>query len=236
MTAEANEKAAIALLTRAVTLDQACRFTESFNCYTEGTQLLMEAIKGMTDRAKIDGFRAKANTYLTRAEQIKVHIATEKQKGRYTEHLDIQQDATGFSYNSVLGRFLGADVAWAHVEDPYIKKHHQCMNFLRLCELLVLKCTQLKEIRLVTTAGDEERTRKLTDLTNNLKSRGVTLSVTFSTTLHDRQIRLSNGWVVKIGRGLDYFKGPEGQMSLGYFDLDLRPCLQTTVDIFYDKK
>ena len=83
---------------------------------------------------------------------------------------------------------------------------------------------------------DEEQKKKLFDLSANLKTRGVTLVVSYSNTLHDRQIRLSNGWVVKMGRGLDYFKGPDGPMSLGYFDLDLRPCLQTTVDIFFDKK
>jgi MIT (microtubule interacting and transport) domain len=44
--AEASEKAAIALVTRAVALDKEGRFTEAFTCYTEGTQLLMEAIKG----------------------------------------------------------------------------------------------------------------------------------------------------------------------------------------------
>jgi hypothetical protein len=44
---EATEKAAIALLTRAVTLDKDGRFTEAFTCYTEGTQLLMEAIKSI---------------------------------------------------------------------------------------------------------------------------------------------------------------------------------------------
>jgi hypothetical protein len=190
----------------------------------------------MTEKSKIDGFRAKANTYLTRAEQIKAHVAAEKQRGRYTEHYEIQHDSTGHSYASILGRFLGADVLSVLVEDPYIKKHHQCTNFLRLCELLVAKCSQIKEIRLVTSEGDEEQKKKLSDLTASLKLRNVNLTVSYSNTLHDRQIRLNNGWVIKMGRGLDYFKGPDGPMSLGYFDLDLRPCLQTTIDIFFDKK
>jgi len=190
----------------------------------------------MTDKSKIDGFRAKANTYLTRAEQIKLHIAAEKQRGRYTEHYDIQQDSVGHSYMSILGRFLGSDILCVLVEDPYIKKHHQCTNFLRLCELFVLKCSQLKEVRLVTSEGEEEQKKKLSDLSGSLKNRGITLVVNYSNTLHDRQIRLNNGWVIKIGRGLDYFKGPDGPLCLGYFDLDLRPCLQTTVDIFFDKK
>lgn len=44
--------------------------------------------------------------------------------------------------------------------------------------------------------------------------------------------RFNNGWVVKIGRGLDYFKNVP-KYSLGYCDMDLRPCHETTVDIFH---
>lgn len=47
--------------------------------------------------------------------------------------------------------------------------------------------------------------------------------------------RLSNGWTIKIGRGLDYFKAPESKFSLGFFDMDLRPCHETTVDVFHIK-
>lgn len=39
--------------------------------------------------------------------------------------------------------------------------------------------------------------------------------------------------MIKIGRGLDYFKAPEGKFVLGSCDLELRPCLETTVDIFH---
>jgi len=46
---------------------------------------------------------------------------------------------------------------------------------------------------------------------------------------------LSNGWTIKIGRGLDYFKAPESKFSLGFFDMDLRPCHETTVDVFHMK-
>jgi hypothetical protein len=46
---------------------------------------------------------------------------------------------------------------------------------------------------------------------------------------------LSNGWIIKIGRGLDYFKAPESKFSLGFFDMDLRPCYETTVDVFHVK-
>lgn len=44
---------------------------------------------------------------------------------------------------------------------------------------------------------------------------------------------LSNGWIIKIGRGLDYFKPPNGKFVLGACDLELRPCSETTIDIFH---
>ena len=54
----------------------------------------------------------------------------------------------------------------------------------------------------------------------------------FSDTLHDRTIRLDNGWVVKIGRGLDFYQKPQSWFELGSNDLALRRCLETMVDIF----
>ena len=56
----------------------------------------------------------------------------------------------------------------------------------------------------------------------------------YSETLHDREIRIvPTGWVVKIGRGLDIYKPAGGRIVIGQFDTDLRPCLETTVDIFH---
>lgn len=44
---------------------------------------------------------------------------------------------------------------------------------------------------------------------------------------------LSNGWIIKIGRGLDYFKKAAGRFSLGIFDYNLRQCHETTIDVFH---
>lgn len=47
--------------------------------------------------------------------------------------------------------------------------------------------------------------------------------------------RLSTGWIIKIGRGLDFYKAPENKFCLGVYDLDLRQCHETTVDIVHSK-
>lgn len=61
------------------------------------------------------------------------------------------------------------------------------------------------------------------------------LEIGFSQTLYDREIRFSNGWVIKIGRGLDYFKPPPGKFCIGFCDFDLRECHETVVDIYLKK-
>jgi hypothetical protein len=79
--------------------------------------------------------------------------------------------------------------------------------------------------------------QKLNDIKTSLNRRNIELKIQFETHLHDREIRLSNGWIIKIGRGLDYFKAPEAKDSfcIGFHDYDLRLCSATTIDIFHEK-
>jgi ATP-dependent Lon protease len=36
----------------------------------------------------------------------------------------------------------------------------------------------------------------------------IVLDVKLNTNMHDREIRLDNRWIVKIGRGLDFYQRP----------------------------
>lgn len=44
--------------------------------------------------------------------------------------------------------------------------------------------------------------------------------------------RLSNGYIIKIGRGLHYFLAPE-KFCLGHWNYDFRKCKETNVDILF---
>jgi ATP-dependent Lon protease len=73
-------------------------------------------------------------------------------------------------------------------------------------------------------------------LADSLIENGVTLSVQFSEILHDREIKINNGWNIKMGRGLDYFQSLSGNFfQVGANDLDLRPCLETNFDFYRGK-
>jgi len=75
----------------------------------------------------------------------------------------------------------------------------------------------------------------LRELAASLEARGVTLTVAYNEHLHDRECIFDNGYVVKIGRGLDYFKPVVGgRFVLGAHDHNLRQCKATKVDVFFD--
>ncbi|XP_037232740.1 MIT domain-containing protein 1 isoform X1 [Falco rusticolus] len=191
------------------------------------------------DEAKKHRYRQKISEYMTRAEDIKKHIEKEKQDGKYHKQIRIEENATGFGYEKLFQEYLTEIVSEVWVEDPYIRNVHQLYNFLRFCEMLVKGPCKVKTIHLLTSydegSGKSQQISGLEEIQQSLRNYGVTLNIAFSPSIHDREIRFNNGWMIKIGRGLNYFKKPQGRFSIGYCDFDLRPCHETTVDVFHTK-
>ncbi|NWT44215.1 MITD1 protein, partial [Chroicocephalus maculipennis] len=212
---------------RAVELDLASRFQESLVCYQEGIDLLLQVVKATKDEAKKQRFRQKISELLSFSD------------GKYHKQIRIEENATGFGYEKLFQEYLTEIVSEVWVEDPYIRHVHQLYNFLRFCEMLVKGPCKVKTIHLLTSydegSGRNQQINGLEEIQQSLRNYGVTLTIAFSSSIHDREIRFNNGWMIKIGRGLDYFKKPQGRFSIGYCDFDLRPCHETTVDVFHTK-
>ncbi|KAM4699735.1 MIT domain-containing protein 1 isoform 1-T1 [Discoglossus pictus] len=232
------ESSAGAVLRRAVELDGSGRYQECLVCYQEGIELLMQVLRATKDDAKKAHYRQKLSDYMDRAEQIKQHVIKEKEEGKYHKQIKIVENATGYSYENLFKPYVNEMLTEVWVEDPYIRYVHQLYNFLRFCEMLIKGPSKVKRIHLLTTRdeenGKDQQTIGLHEIKNSLQDYGVTLEVSFSSSIHDREIRFNNGWMIKIGRGLDYFKKPQGRFSIGYCDFDLRPCYETSVDIFHN--
>ncbi|NWW78445.1 MITD1 protein, partial [Climacteris rufus] len=209
---------------RAVELDVASRFQESLVCYQEGIDLLLQVVKATKDEAKKHRYRQKISELSFFSD------------GKYHQQIRIEENATGFGYEKLFHEYLNEIVSEVWVEDPYIR---QLYNFLRFCEMLVKGPCKVKTIHLLTSydegSGRSQQMSGLEEIRQSLSNYGVTLNIDFSSSIHDREIRFNNGWMIKIGRGLDYFKKPQGRFSIGYCDFDLRPCHETTVDVFHTK-
>jgi ATP-dependent Lon protease len=149
-------------------------------------------------------------------------------------HFTILYGDVGYSYDSILGPYLYGATAVV-IEDPYIRLPHQIHNFVRLSEA-VLKFNTVKKISLITGYDDKTQladiAEKLEELKQSLLELDVVLEVKLNPNMHDREIRLDNGWIIKIGRGLDFYQKPGGWFEVGAHDFSLRKCLETKVDIF----
>jgi ATP-dependent Lon protease len=149
-------------------------------------------------------------------------------------HYSILYGDTGHTYESIVGQYLPGSTEIT-VEDPYIRATHQIGNFVRFCEMAV-KLGTISKITLITSFDAativQEVETKLGDLKQSLLELDVFLDIKIDENLHDRQITLNNGWIVKIGRGLDIYQPPQSYFEVGANDLSLRKCLQTNVDAF----
>lgn len=149
-------------------------------------------------------------------------------------HYTIAYGDVGHTYDTIIGSYLG-NANKVSIEDPYIRAPHQIANFVRFCETVV-KSPSVREIHLLT--GYDEKTdlnsvnAKIDELKQSLLERDVVLNVEIDSKIHDREIRIDDRWVIKIGRGLDFYQKPEGWFTIGANDFSLRPCLETKVDVY----
>jgi len=161
------------------------------------------------------------------------HKATELKE----QHISILYGDTGYSYKSLICPYL-ENAKELTIEDPYIRSNHQIHNFVRFCEA-VIKAPTLRKINLITSYDEytplKELQDKLGEVKQSLLEIDVELNIDLNTKMHDREIRIDNGWIVKIGRGLDFYQKPGGWYEIGANDLSQRKCLETKIDIFQQK-
>ncbi|TKR82295.1 hypothetical protein L596_016038 [Steinernema carpocapsae] len=181
--------------------------------YYEVAILLQEASKALAneDSQKVSTCVAKNISLMERF--TKVVFKTTK----------IVNNSTGQSFEKVFGCCFNDRLTSVIVEDPYIISHNQVQLFMKLCELLASRASSLKIITLVTRP--EAQIQKFDGLKASLLKKEITLIISKKDTIHDREIVFDNGWIVKIGRGLDIFKKPfmENQAE--------RLCKETTVEV-----
>lgn len=214
---------------RAIQLDQAQRHEDAAEAYMESVSILLSALRLMDDSDKRkEELKKTTDGYMSRAEKI---LPKRTLKVIEAKQRRIAAGSIGHGYDRVFGNCLDDKVTKVEVYDAYVSAHHQLVNFLRFCELLVSRTPNLKVIKLTTGVEAKNQAHSsLLEIGSSLKEKNIQLSLEFSETIHDREIKFNNGWIIKIGRGLDYFRRVD-KFALGYFDQNLRPCHETVIDI-----
>ncbi len=190
-----------------------------------------------TQNPRKENVKASIKKVETKAvEKNSVSLESETKPVSLTENrIKVHYGDIGFGYDSIFKDYLkGAQEII--IEDSYIRKNHQFNNLMRFCEMVV-KVGDCKKINLTTGVDDEDQKKEAEQIFEqvgeNLFDHGIEFRFQFSNILHDREIKLSNGWGIKMGRGLDYFQSLSGNyFQVGANDLDLRPCLETSFDFY----
>ncbi|VDK54922.1 unnamed protein product [Anisakis simplex] len=215
-------------LREAVELDKDDKKMEAVQKYVEGIAVLMEAMScDEVTQHQRDSLKNQISKYMSRAEFLKGQA---KIKVDSLEQRRIKKGTTGHGYDKIFSKCMDDSLTEVSIDDAYIIAHHQIVNFVRFCEYCLLNAPNLHCIKL-RTQRDSNNEEGLNELRHSLSEHNIRLTIIFDGNIHDREIRFNNGWIVKIGRGLDYFQNP-GRYGIGTGDLNLRRCHETTVDIF----
>lgn len=198
-------------------------------------QAIEEHLKVQTGEARerLENYLALGLDVLAGQHLAGERITAVKGSGPEETVFDISEGATGYSYEAVFGPYI-KDAERIDIKEPYLRFRYQLDNFERFC-VLIARNGATRQVEL-TTGNLEEEDRfqsdgKLEDIRRHLQQRGITMNWKRDSSLHAREIKTSNGWVILSDRGLDIYKKPESRNEFGHFDLALRPCKQSQIHI-----
>lgn len=145
--------------------------------------------------------------------------------------IHIKEGDTGYSYQNLFGSYLKG-ARKVYVTDPYVRLDYQIHNFIAFAGILDTSIGEIT-LHLTTSASEDlyqqEADRKLKEFSASLAKHGIIFTYEFNPTIHDRSIRLDNGWTIFPGRGLDIFQKPDSKYELSDIDQTKRKCRETEV-------
>lgn len=151
--------------------------------------------------------------------------------------IHIREGETGYSYNNLFGPYLkGATKIF--VVDPYVRLEYQIRNFILFAGIIDTSAGQV-ELKLTTSAEDAYQEKiqeqKLKEISASLAQHEIIFTFDFDPVIHDRSIRMDNGWCIYPGRGLDIYQKPDSKYELSEIDQTKRKCRETDI-IFQQAK
>ena len=140
----------------------------------------------------------------------------------------IRDNQSGLSYDNLFGSYL-LDATKIKLIDPYIRLPYQLRNFMEFVRLVSEKKDPLKEVELhlVTTNSEdyiEGVKEKFDQMTYSLESMGINFTYEFDEYVHDRSIKMDNGWKIVLGRGLDIYQKTGGYADITDYIQERRLC------------
>lgn len=145
--------------------------------------------------------------------------------------VQIHEGDTGYSYQALFGPYLKGATK-VQIVDPYVRMEYQLKNFISFIGILDISNGPV-QLHLKTSAEDAYQEKileqKFTEMAAGLTQHNITFTFEFDPAIHDRSIRLNNGWCIYPGRGLDIYQKAESKYELSEIDQTKRKCRETEI-------
>lgn len=162
-----------------------------------------------------------------------VEVPADNQEENCLESLEgkqkvVRDNQTGISYENLFGAYL-VGATEVTLVDPYIRLPYQLRNFMEFVKVLAEKKDPNEEIKLkLITSNSEEYIENAQEafktMRYSLESMGIILDYEFDDFIHDRYIKLNNGWKIILGRGLDIWQKTGGWYDINEYVQEKRSC------------
>ena len=118
------------------------------------------------------------------------------------------------------------------ITDPFIRLYYQVDNLLEFLNVVKEVTADQTDVKIhLSTQNDEEKIPEMIDIfdeiTDDLAASGIEFTYDFDAT-HDRSIKLDNGWMITLGRGLDIYD-KYSKFSTSKFNQEERRCKKCTI-------
>lgn len=144
---------------------------------------------------------------------------------------EIRENQKGISYRKLFGDYIRGARS-IRIVDPFIRYYYQIDNFLEFLNVVKEMTTDQSGVKVhLSTQNEEDKIPEMIDifdeLTDELEAFGIEFTYDFDA-VHDRYIKMDNGWTITLGRGLDIFD-KYNKFSLSKVNQEERRCKKSII-------
>ena len=144
---------------------------------------------------------------------------------------EIRENQKGISFKKLFGDYIkGAHTIT--LVDPFIRLYYQIDNLIEFINVVKEMTADQTDVKVhLSTQNDEDKIPEMIDifdeLSEELGAAGIEFTYDFDA-VHDRYIKMDNGWTITLGRGLDIFD-KYNKFSLCKVNQEERRCKKSII-------
>lgn len=108
-----------------------CNNAKVFHSFTDHKILSVTLALRLSDESNAEKkvyLQKKIAEYMSRAEEIKDSVRDKQSRGQIVDKIHILANGSGYSYDTLFGKYLDSNVKEISLEEPYLRDFYQVNN------------------------------------------------------------------------------------------------------------